>query len=49
LVVAKVIVYPSRPGGRYWPASDSPLRKRARALGGPWYFDPSKIDIQWKV
>jgi hypothetical protein len=49
LVVARVIVYPGFPGRRVWPASDSPLLKRAEALGGPWCFDPSKIDIQWKL
>jgi site-specific DNA recombinase len=49
LVVAKVILYGGRPGGRVWPAADSPLLDRAKALGGPWYFDPSKIDIQWKL
>jgi hypothetical protein len=51
LVVAKVVLYPGRPGRRSWPAEDSPLLKRARAFGGPWNFDPdpSKIDIEWKV
>jgi len=49
LVVAKVILYPGNPGRRLWPAADSPLLERAKALGGPWCFDPSKIDIQWKL
>jgi hypothetical protein len=49
LVVARVVVYPGFPGSRVWPAADSPLLERAKALGGPWVFDPSKIDIQWKV
>jgi site-specific DNA recombinase len=49
LVVARVILYPGYPGRRVWPAGDSPLLERAEALGGPWVFDPSKIDIQWKV
>jgi MFS family permease len=49
LVVVKVVLYPGLPGRRVWPADDSPLLERAKALGGPWCFDPSKIDIQWKV
>jgi site-specific DNA recombinase len=49
LVVVKVILYGGRPGGRIWPAADSPLLERAKAIGGPWGFDPSKIDIQWKL
>jgi hypothetical protein len=49
LVVAKVILYGGRPGGRVWPAANSSLLERAKALGGPWYLDPSKIDIQWKL
>jgi len=49
LVVVKVVLYPGLPGRRGWPADDSPLLERAKALGGPWCFDPSKIDIQWKL
>jgi len=49
LVVAKVVLYPSAPGRRVWPAEISPLMKRAEALGGPWNFDPSRIDIKWKL
>ncbi len=49
LVVMKVILYPGFPGRRVWPAEDSPLFERAKALGGPWCFDPSKVDIQWKL
>ncbi len=49
LVVAKVVLYPSAPGRRVWPAENSPLLERAKALGGPWNFDPSKIDIYWKL
>ncbi len=48
LVVAKVILYSGRAGGLVWPSADSPLLERAKALGGPWQFDPSKLDIQWK-
>lgn len=49
LVVVKVILYSGYPGQRRWPADDSPLAKRAKALGGPWNFDPSLIDIEWKL
>ncbi len=49
LVVAMVIVFPGAPGRRTWPAKDSPLFERAKALGGPWVFDPSKVDIEWKA
>jgi site-specific DNA recombinase len=49
LVVVKVVLYPGLPGRRVWPAVDSPLRERAETLGGPWCFDPSRIDIQWKL
>jgi hypothetical protein len=49
VVVVKVVLYPGLPGRRVWPADDSPLLDRAKSLGGPWCFDPSKIDIQWKV
>jgi DNA invertase Pin-like site-specific DNA recombinase len=49
LVVAKIILYPSAPGRREWPDVDSPLLNRAVSLGGPWNFDPSRIDIQWKL
>lgn len=49
LVVVKVILYPGYPGRRVWPADDSPLLERAKALGGPWCFDTTKVDIQWKL
>jgi hypothetical protein len=49
LVVTRVVLNPGAPGGRVWPAENSPLLKRAKALGGPWCFDPSKIDIQWRL
>jgi DNA invertase Pin-like site-specific DNA recombinase len=49
LVVVQVIVYPGFPGRRLWPVADSPLLERAKALGGPWCFDPSKVDIKWKL
>jgi site-specific DNA recombinase len=49
LVVDKVILRPGYPGRRLWPAADSPLLERAKALGGPWCFNPSKVDIKWKV
>ncbi len=49
LVVDKVVLYPGYPGRRLWPAADSPLLDRAKALGGPWCFDTSKVDIHWKL
>src|SRR6266498_2893505 len=49
LVVVKVILSPGYPGRRVWPAADSPLLERAKSMGGPWCFDPSKIDIKWKL
>jgi site-specific DNA recombinase len=46
LVIDKVIVYPGHPGAHRWPDDDDPLIKR---LGRQWHFDPSKVEIRWKV
>jgi hypothetical protein len=46
LVVNKVIVYPGHPGAHRWPEDDDPLAKR---LGRQWHFDPTKVEIRWKV
>jgi site-specific DNA recombinase len=46
LVVERVIVHPGHPGAHRWPDDDDPLVKR---LGRQWHFDPTKIEIRWKL
>jgi site-specific DNA recombinase len=45
LVVDKVILHPGRPGSHRWP--DDQLAKRPG--GRRWQFDPTKVEIRWKV
>jgi hypothetical protein len=46
LVVDKVILHPTRPGGRQWPEDGSELAER---IGQQWRFNPAAVEIRWKV
>ncbi|HEX8135799.1 MAG TPA: recombinase family protein [Actinomycetes bacterium] len=51
LVVDKVILYPSRPGGRRWPnpQGDEWEAELAERIDQQWRFDPAAVEIRWKV
>jgi site-specific DNA recombinase len=51
LVVDKVIVHPSRPGGHRWPDpnGDEWEAELAKRTDQQWRFDPAAVEIRWKV
>jgi site-specific DNA recombinase len=46
VVVEKMILHPASRGARRWPADGSELAER---IGRQWHFDPSKVEIVWRV
>jgi hypothetical protein len=47
LVVDKVILHPTRPGATLWPADDD--TELLELAGRQWRFDPTKVEIRWRV
>ena len=46
LVVERVVIHPGRPGAHRWPDDSSDLLERT---GRQWQFDPTKVEIRWRV
>ena len=46
LVVERVVLHPTGPGGRPWPEPGSELAER---IEGRWRFDPAAVEIRWRV
>jgi site-specific DNA recombinase len=50
LVVERVVIHPGRPGAHRWPDDKrEEERDLAKRIGRQWQFDPSKVEITWKV